>query len=151
MRRKEKEITSLEELETIIRQATICRLGLCDQARPYIVPLNFGYNAGCLYFHSAAAGKKMDLLRKNPHVCFEFDEDCGLVPATTACHWSMRYRSVIGYGTAHFLADPSEKREALGIIMQQYTEGKHDYLSDEIDKTYVFLVKITEISGKKSL
>ena len=35
------------------------------EGSPYIVPLCFGYDAGTLYFHSAPAGKKIDLLKNN--------------------------------------------------------------------------------------
>ena len=43
MRRKDKEILDKKEIESIIKKAGVCRLGLSDNNIPYIVPLNFGY------------------------------------------------------------------------------------------------------------
>ena len=73
MRRNEREITDPKIIEEIIHQATICRIALYDADYPYIVPLNYGYESGALYFHSAKEGKKIDLIRKNSRVCFEIE------------------------------------------------------------------------------
>ena len=73
MRRKDKEITDREVIDSIINESTFCRLALSQDDRPYIVPLTFGYDGTALYFHGALAGKKIDILRKNINVCFEFD------------------------------------------------------------------------------
>jgi nitroimidazol reductase NimA-like FMN-containing flavoprotein (pyridoxamine 5'-phosphate oxidase superfamily) len=73
MRRKEKEMDSLVEAEVVIRNSLVCRLGLSDDNRPYVVPLSFGYENNTLYFHSASEGKKVEILKKNSNVCFEFD------------------------------------------------------------------------------
>ena len=35
-----------------MRTAQICRLGLCKDNRPYIVPVNFGYDGEHIYFHT---------------------------------------------------------------------------------------------------
>jgi len=150
LRRADREITERKEIEDILRRSTVCRLALIDGGRPYLVPLCFGYDAGILYFHSALVGKKNDLLKKNRNVCFEFDADTIAVPADTSCGWTMRYRSVIGYGIADFVEDPGEKRAALDVIMRQYAEGTHEYTDETLRKTAVIKVEIREISGKKS-
>ena len=150
MRRADREIADRKEIEDILRQSTVCRLALIDEGRPYIVPLCFGYDAGTLYFHSASAGKKIDLLKKNRNVCFESDTDATVVPANTSCGWTMRYRSVIGYGVASFVEDLVETKTALDIIMNQYSEGTHEYPEERLRKTAVIKVEIREISGKKS-
>lgn len=81
MRRTDREIANRKEIEDILRRSTVCRLAMIDAGRPYLVPLCFGYDAGILYFHSAPVGKKIDLLKKNRNVCFEFDADTIVVPA----------------------------------------------------------------------
>jgi len=150
LRRADREIADRKEIEDILRQSTVCRLAMIDAGRPYIVPLCFGYDAGVLYFHSSPVGKKIDLLNRNRNVCFEFDADTIAVPADTSCGWTMRYRSVIGFGIADFVEDPGEKRAALDVIMRQYAEGTHDYSDETLRKTAVIRVEILEISGKKS-
>ena len=150
MRRIDRAITDREEIEDILRRSAVCRLAMFDAGRPYIVPLCFGYDAGTLYFHSVPVGKKIDLLKNNRNVCFEFDADTIVVPAATSCGWTMRYRSVIGYGVASIVEDLSEKRTALDVIMRQYAEGTHGYSDEMLRKTAVIKVEIREISGKKS-
>ena len=150
MRRKEKEITAKDEIESIIRKSTVCRLALADDGRPYIVPLCFGYSNNALYFHSAREGKKIEILKKNNHVCFEFDIHPEIKQGDTACAWGMKYRSVIGYGTATLIDDSEQKREALNIIMAQYADGAFEYAQKSFDKMLVIKVDVSEMSGKKS-
>jgi len=64
MRRREKQITDRSQIEAIIARSQVCRLALSDGGQPYIVPLCFGYRRSRLYFHSAAAGRKIDILRR---------------------------------------------------------------------------------------
>ena len=54
MRRKDKEIKDKKEIEQIIAQARVCHLALADQGQPYLVPLNFGYRGGTVFFHSCS-------------------------------------------------------------------------------------------------
>ena len=151
MRRKEKEITDKKEIQAIIRKSQICRLGLADDGVPYIVPLCFGYRDNTLYFHSAREGRKIEMLKLNPQVCFEFDVDTQIHDGETACGWGMNYRSVIGYGTASLIDDPADKRKALDIIMRQYAEeGEFTYSDKILEKTLVIKVEIRSMAGKKS-
>ena len=150
MRLSEREITDQTAIETIIRTSLVCRLGLSDENRPYIVPLCFGYQDRALYFHGAKEGKKIDLIRKNPYVCFEFDLNSGVEEAETACKWGMSYQSVIGSGQATLVDHPEEKKGALKIIMEQYGDGEFSFPDDIIEKTGIIKIDIEEMSGKES-
>jgi nitroimidazol reductase NimA-like FMN-containing flavoprotein (pyridoxamine 5'-phosphate oxidase superfamily) len=150
MRRHEKNIAEKSSLRDIIKQAKVCRIGLSDGYRPYIVPLSFGYEKDCLYFHGAHEGKKIELLRKNNSVCFEFDVNTEIVTAHEACQWGMRYQSIIGFGTATFIEDTTEKRQALDIIMRQYAEGSFTFPDQAVNDTTVIRVKIESMTGKQS-
>ena len=85
MRRKEKEIIEKSEIEAVIHKSMVCRLGLSDDDMPYIVPLCFGYQDNTIYVHSSLEGKKLDILRKNHNVCFEFDINTEIVEKGNAC------------------------------------------------------------------
>jgi len=151
MRRKEKEITDQAEIVALMEKAEICRLAMTDGETPYMVPMNFGFRDMVLYFHSAGQGRKIDILRKNPRVCFEIESDTALIESEEACDWSMKYRTVIGSGRAEFIEDPSEKTEAFDIIMNQYSPGrKFNYPKAMIKAVTLFKVSVDEISGKKS-
>ena len=150
MRRKDKEITDPAEIEKIIQEAQICRLAMIDGSRPYMIPLSFGYEGDSLYFHSGHKGKKIDVLRLSPTVCFEMDLQGNVLEDGKACRWSVQYRSVIGFGKVEFLENPDEKRDAFRVIMAHYSDRVFEF-SDEMLKSVTLLkVKIAEISAKQS-
>ena len=153
MRRKEKEITDKAEIEEIVSRAKVCRLAMVDNGEPYILPLCFGYKDSAFYFHSAPEGRKIDILKKNSRVCFELDVDVEIAEGKEACGWSMRYKSVIGWGAAVIVSDPEQRREALNIIMAHYaSDGKNAFSYSEsiFENTAVIRVNVGSISGKKS-
>ncbi|MGB8427521.1 MAG: pyridoxamine 5'-phosphate oxidase family protein [Desulfobacterales bacterium] len=151
MRRKDKEVIDRGEVESIIEESLVCRLAMAGEAGPYIVPLSFGFRDNTLYFHSAAEGRKIDMLRENPRVCFEFDGDTAVRTGVKACDFSMQYKSVIGFGTTVFIDSAAAKREALDIIMGHYADGAFDYADARVDKIAVFKVEIDTMTGKASL
>ena len=152
MRRKDKEIRNKSQIEAIIKAATVCRLAIMDGRQPYIVPLCFGYRDSTFYFHSANAGRKLELLRHNNRVCFELETDCAVIKGETACEWGMAYKSVIGVGEAEFLEDPYDKRRSLNVIMQQYagTDMEFDFKDSVLRNTVVFRVRVENMTGKQS-
>lgn len=150
MRRIDKEVRGLAEIEEIILQAQVCHLAMSTEDAPYLVPLNFGYHEQKLYFHSARTGQKISMLKENPRVCFSMSIEEGLKQGQIACEWGVRYRSVIGTGRARFVENESEKVSALDIIMQHYAPGKYTYAASSIANTAVFIVDIETLSGKSS-
>ena len=150
MRRKEKEINEYKKIELIMNNAMICRIAMHDGTFPYIVPMNFGYKNRCLYFHSASTGKKIDCIKQNPEICFEIESDCELTGGDKACNFGMKFRSIIGWGTAEFINDHETKIQALGIIMAAYSKKTFTYDAKAIEKTTVFKVPIKKITGKES-
>ncbi len=150
MRRKDKEIKDRAAINSIIARADVCRLALSHDNSPYLVPLCFGYDGTSLYFHSAKAGRKIDILRQNPEVCFEMAVDCEPVKGPQSCDWTMRFMSVIGFGRVSFIDDNEEKKKALSAICAQYSDSPLTGDTKKIEKTLVFRVDITDMSGKKS-
>lgn len=150
MRRSEKEITGKTGIEAIIRQSMVCRLALSDGQSPYIVPLCFGYSNHTLYFHSAKEGKKLDILKRNNQVCFEFDIGTEVKPGKTACDWGMAFQSVIGFGKALMVEDVVEKRKALELITAQYADKAYKITDGAAKEILVFKVEISTMTGKKS-
>ena len=148
MRRSDRAITDPQELESVLREATVCRMGLCDEGKPYVVPMNYGYRDGSVFLHSAAEGRKIDILRSNPSVCLEFEKDVELVPAEAACSFSMKYRSVIASGKAVFLEGTEEKSFGLNAIMLQYTGREFVFPPQALEKIVVLRVDLEECSGK---
>lgn len=151
MRRREKEIKDPSSIDGIIRACRVFRLAMVDGNRPYVIPLHFGYQDQTLYVHSAQEGRKIDLLRKNPRVCFEFDILEKFKKNTDACQWGTEFKSVIGEGRAKILDDPEEKRQGLGAIMAQYSNRVFEFSDENIEKTAVIRITIQWMTAKISL
>ena len=148
MRKSEREIKERKDIDGIIRRCRVCHLAMCDNDQPYVLPLNFGYDGEFLYFHAAPAGKKLDIIRKNNRVGFEFDILHAIVNAEQACAWGAEYESVIGSGTAEIVDDVETKKIALEWIMRQYGSDADDFPEETMKKTLILRVRILEISGK---
>ncbi|MBM4328204.1 MAG: pyridoxamine 5'-phosphate oxidase family protein [Deltaproteobacteria bacterium] len=151
MRRKEREITDQALMESILTRAQICRLGLCQDNTPYVVPVSFGRKGNRLYVHSSLHGKKVDMIKANNNVCFELEVDVEVARAETACDWSMKFYSVIGFGKAFFVQDPEEKIEGLNAIMEHYTGApRHEYSERALEKVGIIRIDIESMTGKKA-
>ena len=144
------EIVEMEKIESIISKAKVCRLGMVDGNRPYVVPMSFGYRENALYFHTGKKGKKMEILQKNNRVCFEMEVDLEIVPASNPCKWNMRYRSVVGFGRAVILESPEEKRQALDVIVKHYGGSLMAYDEKRVKGLAVIKVEIDSMTGKQS-
>ena len=153
MRRKEREITELAEIEEIIEKADVCRLALSDNNVPYIVTMNYGYKKGSkpvIFLHSANNGKKIEILKRNNVVCFQMSTDHKLGKTHVRCNCGMNYKSVVGMGRISFITDKQEKIKALNNIVDRYViEDKHIFDEKYVGATTVLRIDIDEITGKK--
>ncbi|HAN17555.1 MAG: hypothetical protein A2X13_03065 [Bacteroidetes bacterium GWC2_33_15] len=155
MRRSDREISNQTDIETIIKKADVCRIALIDREMPYIVALNFGYkngNPAVLYFHCANTGRKIDIIKKNNTVCFQMDVDHELITAERACGFSMKYKSIVGYGKIYKVDDINEKMEGLNCIMNQYA-GKSNFEFDSkiLNVTTILRLEIRGITAKQKI
>lgn len=150
MRRKDKEITDNRIIEEILSSSEICRLAIMDKEVPYIVPLNFGYSDNHLYFHTASGGRKIDLLRINPKVCFEIEYSSEIIKKELSCNWTTKYRCVIGYGTIEIIDNPDLIREGLCRIMEHYGRSENVFDEKNLKRVLLLKLKISSISGKQS-
>lgn len=150
MRRGEKEIADPGELRRILAAARVLRLAMCDGDRPYLVPLSFALDGDHLVLHSARDGRKLEVLRRNPAVCFEVEEGVALRPAETACGFSFCFTTVIGAGEAEFVDDLAERRRLLALFGPRYGAPPGDVPEKEVARTRVLRVRIRELTGKRS-
>ena len=152
MTKREFTITDEQQLRAILDSAKVLRLGLAVDNVPYIYPMNYGYRMEegrlTLYLHSAAKGRKLELLRKNPNVCFELD--CDYVPfeGRVACQYGLSYSSVSGRGRAVLVEDVEEKMEAMSVLMK--TQTGRDFSFDErlVSIVSVIRVDVSEYTAK---
>jgi nitroimidazol reductase NimA-like FMN-containing flavoprotein (pyridoxamine 5'-phosphate oxidase superfamily) len=155
MRRKDRRISEISDLEQIISDSDVCRVAFADNNIPYIVTMNFGYSGGekpCFYFHCANEGRKLEMIRKNNFVCFELDTDHELYKGENGCDWGMKYSSIVGYGRISVLKDQEARKEGLDLIMSHYS-GRKGFSYDEriLGNTTLLKLDIEEMTGKRKL
>jgi hypothetical protein len=150
MRRNDKEITDQRIINDIFATAEVCRIAMVDNGEPYVVPLNFGYLDSALYVHSAAAGRKIDILKRGGRVCFEIESAAEITRHPEPCHWGARARSLIGYGRVEIITDLEEKKRGLDIIMAHY--GKTDpnvYDGKQLSAVVILRIWIESVTCKQ--
>ena len=144
-------ITEKKELAGIIDRCQFCHLSMVGpEGEPYVIPMNFGFRDDVIYLHGAKHGKKIDILKNNPAVCINFTTDHVLryQNEEVACSWSMKFRSVLCYGQAEFIADPDEKIAAFHIVMAQYTDGAFNFNPPAIREVCVWKVRVLKFEGR---
>ncbi len=128
----------------------VCRLGINHGKSPYVIPLSFGYHDHTLYFHSGAKGKKLDLLKNNPNVCFEVDNITKIMEAENPCACDIKYQSIVGFGKVEFIDDTQERIKALKAIISQYTDKHPNIPKFQAETTVVFKVIIKNMTYKQN-
>lgn len=154
MRRMDREVTSFPDIIDILSSSTVIHLSMVDDGRPYVVPMNFGFETDgkdiILYFHSAKEGRKVDILRKNPEVFFELDSSHKLIKGDSACSYSFGYQSIMGSGRAVFLETHEEKRHALSLLMKHVGNLDNPTFPDKaLDAVTVFSIRSSDYTAKR--
>lgn len=151
MRRKDRQITDFDQIIAIMRRCRICRLALNNGTYPYIVPLNFGMTVEndtvTLYFHSASAGTKLDLMAADPHASFEMDCDTEIASVEAEGNCTMTFKSVIGRGLLS-MVDGEEKLRALDILVSHYHPEGFAWDRSYIPATAVFKLTVEAMTCK---
>lgn len=153
MRRAEREVTDISEIDKVLAEAQVCRLALFDGEYPYIIPMCFGYNLDGdklqIYLHSAAQGKKIDLIKKNNRAAFEIDRLNRIVGGEIACSFTAEYESITGVGTIDIL-NGIEKLTGLNTIMNKYDaiSKEHKYSENMLNNVVILKLTVDSFSCK---
>ena len=87
------------QIKNVLTSQLLGRLACTNGVLPYIVPVTYAYDGKYIYGQTNE-GMKLNILRKNPHVCFEVDM------MTDMANW----QSVLVYGTFEELEGEKEKK-----------------------------------------
>ena len=98
-----------EEMEALLGSVGFSHLGCSRDGHPYVVPMNYVYAGGALYFLTTE-GTKTEYITSNPEVCFQVEEVSG--PG----HW----RSVMAIGRAERLVAAEEIEQAISLISRRH-------------------------------
>ena len=102
------ELTSVE-IEALLHDQWVARLGLHAEHVTYVVPISYVYDGDAIYAHSAG-GRKLDMLRTNGRVCVEVDN------VENVANW----QSVIAWGHFEELHG-APAISALHLLVQRFT------------------------------
>lgn len=140
---------SADAIEQLLRDGIIGHLGCYANDNIYVVPISYAYDGQYIYCHTRE-GMKVQMMRKNPKVCFQVEE------IKNMANW----KSVIVLGKFEELEGGRERKvaiqtlldRALPIISSITTHlGKEwPFSPDDIKeiKGIVFRIKIEKKSGR---
>ncbi|HMM20407.1 MAG TPA: pyridoxamine 5'-phosphate oxidase family protein [Selenomonadales bacterium] len=146
--RRQDRVADQAEAEEILRGGDYGVLSMNSGDYAYGVPLSYVYTGGCIYFHCAPEGKKLDLIRDDGKVSF-----CVVGEATTlAEQFSVRYKSAVVFGRAVVVTADDEKLKALVALIEKYTptnlENGKKYVHNAHAKTAVIRLDIDHLTAK---
>ncbi|MDR2799835.1 MAG: pyridoxamine 5'-phosphate oxidase family protein [Desulfovibrio sp.] len=145
MRRKEREMREPAFMHGVLADARQMCLAVNAGGAPYIVAVNHVFYKSALWFHCAAEGRKLDLLRADPRLGFFAAVDIAQDGTTT------RYRSVYGTGRAEIIHDAGLKRDILKAIAGRFEAPCRFPVSPEaLAVTAIVRIEIETLTGKHS-
>jgi len=60
-------------MKSILASQSLGRLACCKGGKPYIIPVTYAFDGDFIYGQTNE-GLKLEVMRKNPQVCFEVDQ-----------------------------------------------------------------------------
>lgn len=122
-----------------------------DEGYPYAVPLNYVYEEGKIFFHSALKGHKIDAVLREPKASFCVVGQDQIVPA----EYTTYYRSVIAFGEVWILEDEQEKKDAIEKLARKYVpsdseENRNRAIRQGWKGLCILEMDIRHLTGKKA-
>ena len=137
------------EIENLLASQNVGRIACVKGKQPYIVPVTYAYDGHYIYGQTCE-GKKLDILRANPNVCFETDV------MTDMANW----KSVVINGTFEELKEEeaTKARKVLSsrifTLMTGMSVHLHEHATiSEVDessriKPVLYRIKIKQKTGR---
>jgi len=97
-----------KEIDGLISSQLVGRIGCHADGITYVVPVSYAYEDNCLYIHTKE-GMKISMMRKNPKVCFQTDQQDDMA----------NWRSVVAWGEFEELNDPVERTAGLQKLLHR--------------------------------
>lgn len=145
-------------IRAFLRTAQVGHIASSLNGQLFLTPSLFWFDEENrqIIFHSNVTGRVRSNLESSPKVCFEASEMGRLLPSNVALEFSVQYRSVVVFGTAHLVTDPVEARRVLYGLIQKYFptmragEEYREITDKELKRTSVYAIQIEEWSGKEN-
>jgi len=139
-----------KQMQALLTQQITGRLACHYNGETYIVPLNYVFKDGNIYAHSGP-GKKIDMMRKNPNVCFEVEEIESI----------FQWRCVIAWGTFEEIVNEDEKQQTRQLLTHRLMpmvslpqhHASHGIAANELDidtriDPIVYKIRVERVTGR---
>lgn len=152
VRRQASLLDNEERIEDLLHTAKygFLSVGQTEAGYAYGIPISFVYDKATnkIYFHGAAAGQKLDILKHNSKVSFCIVGDIEVIPE----RFTTAYESVIVFGTTNIALSDQDKRESMHLVIQKYSadykEIGEKMVEKMLDKIATFSMTIEHVTGK---
>jgi nitroimidazol reductase NimA-like FMN-containing flavoprotein (pyridoxamine 5'-phosphate oxidase superfamily) len=101
---------SRDQIQQVLQSQIVGRIGCCFKNEMYVVPVTYAIHKEFIYAHSKE-GLKVQMMRKNPHVCFQVDSIDNMT----------NWRSVLLWGDFEELKTEKEQRMGMKILADRLT------------------------------
>ncbi|MEP7134226.1 MAG: pyridoxamine 5'-phosphate oxidase family protein [Chloroflexota bacterium] len=145
-------------IRAFLKEAQVGHIATSIDGQPFINPTTFWYDEADhqIVFHSNVAGRVRSNIESNPKVSLEASELGKLLPSNVALEFSLQFRSVVVFGTAHIVTDSAEARRLLYGLISKYfptmSAGKEyrEITDKELRATSIYTIQIEAWSGKEN-
>ena len=132
------ETLTREESERFLARQVVGRVGCHADGRTYVVPVIYVWDGECVWVQSME-GRKIEMMRANPSVCFEVDE------YEAGGGW----RSVIVEGAYEEL-EADAAADALALLVQRFAGARRQRGERSSGRRPVaFRIRAESISGRR--
>lgn len=140
---KPKEL-SREDCESLLSKERYGRLALSLDDVPYIVPMSYVYSGGRIYLHSRGGGRKIEMVSKNPRVCFEVDH-------LERNRWS----SVVATGKVELSSDVKAKKRMFDAFVGKDLKGHggKQFEREDLERMEMTIweIEMEEMTGREGM
>lgn len=138
-----------EQIDQILNNQSVGRLGCYAKGELYMVPVNYAYDGKFIYAHSKE-GMKIHMMRENKEVCFEVD----------VMENKDNWRSVIVWGTYEELDDEAARNQAMKILGNKmkpvqtsetatpYRQTMAPYVIEKERKNIAYRIRVKRKTGR---
>ena len=96
------------EIEQLLSKQLVGRIGCHADGVTYVVPISYAYDGEYVYARTFE-GMKINMMRKNPDVCFEVEDTKNL----------SNWRTVVAWGSFEELQEGNQRKEALSVLARR--------------------------------
>lgn len=154
MRRRDRLVTDMAEIRSILLTCKTAHVAMVDNGAPYVLPLSYGFELSgdtlTLWFHSAKRGRKLDILHRNDRISFAVSsEGESALSLENPCNSGYYFACVQGNGHVEFITDAEEKCRALTLLMERQAGAQITFTPKQADAVCIFRVVTRDFTAKR--